>query len=343
MLYNYHQGIPLKRGCLDNVLISISSTLCEPCSTTFQLRDLPAIKPLSSSYNQKWHLWTPTYVSAHSPSPYLPKISTSNETTAAQTVSWQTLYWTLIPLALNTMAQPCGKVCRQPSRHRTYLRSSPFICAADSPSITIHLITYLYTLSIRGDLSIKDSMKLLIQERSRDVEEKTEGARALENLTWSRWLFFILETLGPAIKLTAMTGIPYTKGGGGMFLSSFLIVEKLIVLSWNLDQRPLHLETEAQETLQSMRATLKVIDEFLHALACFVHILLMIWASFFLVNRRSIFQAFQYHWSVFRDWKRLSPETSGADRLQIEGALFRSFLGHIFLALKILDPHICVL
>jgi hypothetical protein len=74
----------------------------------------------------------------------------------------------------------------------------------------------MYTLSIRGGLSIKDSMKLLIQERFSDVsesEEETEGVRGLENMTWLRWIFFILGTLGPAIKLMAMNGIPYSKEG----------------------------------------------------------------------------------------------------------------------------------
>jgi hypothetical protein len=162
-------------------------------------------------------------------------------------------------------------------------------------------------------------------------------------MAWLRWLFFILGTFGPAIKLMVMSGVPYTKGGGAMFLTSFLIVEILIIISWNLDQRPLHFETEIQESLQSMRATLKVMDEFLHALACFAHILLMIWASFFLVNGRSIFEAFQYHWSVFQDWQRLPPETSEADRLQILRPLVASFLGLILLAPKLLDPHTCVL
>jgi hypothetical protein len=44
-------------------------------------------------------------------------------------VTWQTAFWTLIPLAINVMAQPSGRVCGAPSRYRTYLRSSPFFFA----------------------------------------------------------------------------------------------------------------------------------------------------------------------------------------------------------------------
>jgi hypothetical protein len=65
-----------------------------------------------------------------------------------------------------------------------------------------------------------------------DEEPDSEnGIRAIEKMTWLRWLFFVLGTLPPAIKLMAMGGLPWTKTWGMMFLTSFLIMELLIILS----------------------------------------------------------------------------------------------------------------
>jgi len=50
-------------------------------------------------------------------------------------------------------------------------------------------------------------------------------------MTWLRWLFFVLGTLPQAIKLMVMSGVPWTKAWGLMLLSSFLLVEMLVVFS----------------------------------------------------------------------------------------------------------------
>ncbi|KAH9209801.1 hypothetical protein DL95DRAFT_476286 [Leptodontidium sp. 2 PMI_412] len=157
----------------------------------------------------------------------------SQNSTSSQ-ASWQTAYWTLIPLAVNTMAQPSGRILGLPAKYRTYLRCSPLICTADSLSIFIHLILY-YTA-----FPFKDAIRLLIHQRfdddekddGKDGERYEEGFQAVEKLTFVRWLFFIFGTLGPGIKLMAMEGVPWTKTWGAMFLVSFLVVEGLVVLSW---------------------------------------------------------------------------------------------------------------
>jgi len=45
-------------------------------------------------------------------------------------------------------------------------------------------------------------------------------------------MFFVFGTLGPGIKLLAMEGMPWVKAWGAMFLSSFVVVEGLVMLSW---------------------------------------------------------------------------------------------------------------
>ncbi|KAH9219141.1 hypothetical protein DL95DRAFT_520826 [Leptodontidium sp. 2 PMI_412] len=46
-------------------------------------------------------------------------------------VSWQTLFWIITTLAINSMTQTCGWVCGFNSRYRPYIRSSPAICVVD--------------------------------------------------------------------------------------------------------------------------------------------------------------------------------------------------------------------
>jgi hypothetical protein len=60
-------------------------------------------------------------------------------------------------------------------------------------------------------------------EESGEDEEEAENIQSLEKQTWLRWVFFLVGTLGPAIKLAAMQGIPWTKAWGMMFLGSFLM------------------------------------------------------------------------------------------------------------------------
>lgn len=50
-------------------------------------------------------------------------------------------------------------------------------------------------------------------------------------MTWLRWLWFLLGTLPPAIKLLSMEGVGWSKAWGCMFLLSWVINEFLIVFA----------------------------------------------------------------------------------------------------------------
>jgi hypothetical protein len=64
-----------------------------------------------------------------------------------------------------------------------------------------------------------------------DEDERGDGLQSIERLTWLRWIFFILGSLGPGIKLIAMEGVPCTKVFGVIFLLSFVVIEALVVFS----------------------------------------------------------------------------------------------------------------
>lgn len=66
-------------------------------------------------------------------------MTTSNE------VCWESLWYALIPIALNSMLQPrepTGTTCGFDSSLRIYLRSSPILCAVDATFILIRFIFY---------------------------------------------------------------------------------------------------------------------------------------------------------------------------------------------------------
>jgi hypothetical protein len=121
------------------------------------------------------------------------------------------------------MTQPSGRILSQPSRYRTYLRSSPIISFLDALAFIIRVLFTSCLLHI----SISRALKTTIRERYKDIvsEDASEGIQSLEKQIWLRWVFFMVGTLGPSIKLMAMQGVPWTKAWGAMFLFAFLVIE----------------------------------------------------------------------------------------------------------------------
>jgi hypothetical protein len=107
------------------------------------------------------------------------------------------------------MAQPGGRICGLPSRYRTYLRCSPLLCAADSLSIIVQLLTNIIYLR----LPVWKGLGVLLRERFSDAQanhsrtledlaaeidgKEAECIQSLEKTIWHRWLWFILGTLPP--------------------------------------------------------------------------------------------------------------------------------------------------
>lgn len=166
-------------------------------------------------------------------------------------ISWQVLFWLLVPLAVNVMSQPSGRVCSIPRQHRTYLRASPIICLADVISILIRLTSY-YVMSSRSGRSnwtrlmnyhlnyylryrFDDLREPFVLDKSKDDEEEpaSEKLGVTQRTSYLRYLFFIFGGLGPGLKLIAMKGIPWVKTWGILFLVSFVVVEILVIMSYN--------------------------------------------------------------------------------------------------------------
>lgn len=119
---------------------------------------------------------------------------------------------------------------------------------------------------------------MLLQNRFSDTSADGElhsenGIRAIEKMTWLRWLFFVLGTLRSAIKLMAMSGVPWTKALGMMFLSSFLLVEILVISSGIIQRGSARESTPRAERIHIMR-----ILEFVEMFLIVVAILLQVFA-----------------------------------------------------------------
>ena len=143
-------------------------------------------------------------------------------------VSWQTAFWSLVPLALNVMTQPSGRVCGWKGASRFYLRCSPVICAADWVAMSVRYLVYLVKAR-----SNQQALRMTLDARFRDLDDDAssdEGFQALEKLTFVRWMLFILGTLPQAIKLVFLKGVPWTQAWGVMFLVPFVTLEIMIIL-----------------------------------------------------------------------------------------------------------------
>jgi len=123
------------------------------------------------------------------------------------------------------MTQPSGRVLSLPTRYRTYLRSSPILCALDVLCFLLRIAITPRLLSI----SLQEALAVTLRERYLRTDDISEGIQSLEKQTLLRWLFFLVGTLGPGIKLASMQGIPWTKAWGMMFLGSFLILEMMVL------------------------------------------------------------------------------------------------------------------
>lgn len=165
------------------------------------------------------------------------------EISTASPVTWQTALWTLIALAACVMSQPCGRICGVKSGFKIYLRSSPMVCLCDILCIPAQVCIY----KIRMGTPFALGLKLVLYHRFGTYkDDQPESLQTLKYTTWLRWMFFVIGAAGSALKLLVMTGIPWTKTWGLLFLISFFAVELLIIVSWRMDSTLPPTERERQ-------------------------------------------------------------------------------------------------
>lgn len=131
---------------------------------------------------------------------------------ASREMSWQSAFWSLPPLAINTMMQPSGRVCGFDPSLRTYLRSSPIVCAFDTVSIIVRFVAYS-----RLGLSAPVAAKI--------IEARRGGNEDTQQKLFLKYAWFVFLVLPKVIKLMACSGLPWTQVWGCFYLLSFIVVE----------------------------------------------------------------------------------------------------------------------
>ncbi|OHE91490.1 hypothetical protein CORC01_13223 [Colletotrichum orchidophilum] len=139
-------------------------------------------------------------------------------------LSWQSAFWALLALALNTATQPCGQICGLPSEWGFVLRWSPVVC----------IINSLEALSCLR-LHRRDSkLTLVVAPHKYDtgMDSSNSDVANLQRNTLVRIVAFILGPLLQAAKLYACQGIFWVQVLATIYLASFLCDELLLGLLW---------------------------------------------------------------------------------------------------------------
>ena len=202
----------------------------------------------------------------------------ATEDDIASEVSWQTAFFLLFGIAFLAISQPCGQFLGMHSKYRFWLRTSPFLCLAD----TLIIIAQFHYYSAKGD-GPQDALRRIIRTRFAGTTPTLESAdqinlttliplevditeesllnaslpsprdeniplhiypkdgETLASVEEKLYLRFILGVfpLFPAIKLYTLTGIPWTQAFAAMYIASILSVEVLLWCTRPYEQVPL--------------------------------------------------------------------------------------------------------
>ncbi|KAH7092253.1 hypothetical protein FB567DRAFT_516851 [Paraphoma chrysanthemicola] len=203
------------------------------------------------------------------------------DTPLSSQVKWQTAFWALITIATNVMTQPSGRLLFSKSRYRLYLRSSPIICALDAIYFLVRILISPFLLGI----TVRQAIRLITRERYN--KDMVEELQSLKKQTWLRWIFFLVGTLGPVVKLAAMQGVPWTKTWGMMFLGAFVVFEGMVFVS----AKDIYLKEEGYPTEQKGNAALLPrfvqrdansfydTERILFSTGIIIHCMVLIWAA----------------------------------------------------------------
>jgi hypothetical protein len=143
--------------------------------------------------------------------------------TSNSPVHWQSAFWGIVLIAFNTMIQDSGDICGRPAQYRFMTRSSPFVCLADSITILIHFATLCFHSSPLNALRLVAVSRG--QHRTPEDETSTKVSTILV-----LWIVRVLALI-QAIKVVGLQGLPWTKAFGAMFLSSYMLVEAMNLVS----------------------------------------------------------------------------------------------------------------
>lgn len=170
---------------------------------TAKITSAPAITGISSGF------------SSHSTALPNSTVLIPGLTTSASTVSWQTAFWTLVAIALNTCLQECGQVCGIKREFSILLRSSPIFCLTDTVVICVQLLYFAPRAGVRQAIEI-----IAASRNQRNFERAYQEPRLVNYITRG---ILLSAALTQSIKLFILRGVPWTQFFGASYLSSYCL------------------------------------------------------------------------------------------------------------------------
>jgi hypothetical protein len=157
-------------------------------------------------------------------------------------LAWQNAFWALIPLALNSMLQPVGRISEYDSTISFFLRISPIICVVDAVSSVVLIISHMACDGVSFRTATRAWADLRFRPDASEGESMSESAspfrqdevETIEASPLVRLIVFII-TVTQSVKLFACTGIPWTHAWAYMFLGSFILLEVCLRIGYTLD------------------------------------------------------------------------------------------------------------
>lgn len=137
------------------------------------------------------------------------------------TASWQSIWWALVSIALNTALQPRGATLSLPLPLAILSALNPLLLLADVLLLALKLIHL--TLTYR--LPARPALRVLVATRGH------HGPGAAGHAAWwFRPVAFALGALPQYVKLFAISGVPMTQAWASMYLVSFVLLEAFLYL-----------------------------------------------------------------------------------------------------------------
>ncbi|OCK92637.1 uncharacterized protein K441DRAFT_176153 [Cenococcum geophilum 1.58] len=164
-------------------------------------------------------------------------------------LSWASAYWALLPLGVNTMLQPSGKVCGFHASLSSYLRSSPIVCVADATLIVIFRFPF-YCMRDAPGVAAK---KVLVARGAESTPSCWGSLQFLDNTPIPRSIGFCPAALGllsQFIKLASVKGIDWTLTWACFYVVDFVVMEIMKFLAQLEEDTPeLDKDTQSEKFL----------------------------------------------------------------------------------------------
>ena len=144
----------------------------------------------------------------------------SNDSTS-QPVTWQSVFFGIALIALNTLAQEGGDVCGWPKDLRAGLVVSPYICLCDTLSIYYDLVKYAFSKK-----SIRYALHAVAKQRNMESSSDVRSPRSW-GLTIVSRVFLPVAAVLQVVKVLGFEGVPCTQNFAVVYMISFLTIEML--------------------------------------------------------------------------------------------------------------------